>query len=463
MYLESLLCAAHKRTVRALVIGAGEYGFSFVAQSRRAPGLRVVAIHARRPERGVAAFKHAGLREDAIAVCDTAAQARAALDAGQAVVSSDARMLIELPLEVVVESTGAPEAAALHADLALRSGKHVAMVSKEVDSVVGPLFHRRAKSAGLVYTPVDGDQPSLLMQLVVWARLCGLEILSAGKSSEYDFVWDPAARRVTSLDRVAPAPGLDALWDLGSRPAREVVQARAEMLAAIPQHTVPDLIEMMLVANATGLGPDVPAFHAPVARTTEVADLLVPAELGGILGRAGVVDVFNGLRRPDEPSFAGGVFVVVRCHDRKSWEVLRAKGHVVSRSGEAAMIYRPSHLLGVESATTILAAALDRRSSGPDDVRPRYDVVGRTTKALRAGTLLAVSGHHHQIDGVEGLMVEARRAEGANPMPFYLMGDNRLAEDVPAGTVITAKMVAPPAGSLLWSLRREMEEAFGLR
>ncbi|MFB3817597.1 MAG: NAD(P)H-dependent oxidoreductase [Candidatus Methylomirabilales bacterium] len=463
MYVESLLRSARSARVRALVIGAGEYGFSFVAQSRRAPGVAVVAIHARRPERGVAAFKHAGLPDEAIAVCDTAAQARAALDAGKAVVSSDAPMLIELPLDVVVESTGAPEAAALHADLALRHGKHVAMVSKEADSVVGPLFHRRAKGAGLVYTPVDGDQPSLLMQLVVWAQLCGLEILSAGKSSEYDFVWDPAARRVTSLDRVAAAPGFEALWSLGTRPAREVVQARAEMLAAIPQHTVPDLIEMLLVANATGLGPDVPAFHAPVARTTEVADILVPAELGGILGRAGVVDVFNGLLRPDEPSFAGGVFVVVRCHDRKSWEVLRAKGHVVSRSGEAAMIYRPSHLLGVESATTILAAALDRRSSGPEDVRPRYDVVGRTTKALPAGTLLTASGHHHQIEGVEGLMVEARRADGENPIPFYQMADNRLAQDVPAGTIITAKMVTPPAGSRLWSLRREMEEVFNLR
>jgi predicted homoserine dehydrogenase-like protein len=462
MYLESLQHAARNRTVRTLVVGAGEYGFSFVAQSRRTPGLEVSAIHARRPERGVAAFKHAGLSDDAIQVCETLAQAKAALEAGKVVVSNDALMLIQLPIDLVVESTGAPEAATVHADAAIRSGKHVAMVSKEADSVVGPLLHRRARAAGLVYTPVDGDQPSLLMQLVVWARLLGLEILSAGKSSEYDFVWDPAARRVTSLDREAEAPGFEALWDLGGRDAREVVRARAEVLAAIPQHTVPDLIEMMLVANATGLKPDVPAFHAPVARTTEVADILVTAELGGLLREPGAVDVFNGLRRPDEPSFAGGVFVVVRCHDRKSWEVLRAKGHVVSRSGGAAMIYRPSHLLGLESATTVLSAVLDGRSSGPEDVRPRFDVVGRATRPLAKGTLLSATGHHHQIQGVEGLMIEARRARGANPMPFYLMADNSLACDVAAGTVITADMVEPPPDSLLWRLRREMEEAFSL-
>jgi predicted homoserine dehydrogenase-like protein len=371
-------------------------------------------------------------------------------------------MLIELPIDIVIESTGAPEAAAVHADAALRNGRHVAMVSKEADSVVGPLFQRRARAAGLVYTLVDGDQPSLLMQLTMWARLLGLEVLCAGKASEYDFVFDPARERVSSLDRSVAVPGFAAVWDLGDRPAQAVVRSRAEALAAIPQHTVPDLVEMGLVANAMGLEPDVPAFHAPVARTSEVADVLVPAKLGGLLAGSGRVDVVNLLRRPDEPSLAGGVFVVVRCEDRRSWEVLRAKGHVVSRSGDAAMVYRPSHLLGVESGTTVLAAVLDGRSSGPEDVRPRFDVVGRTTRALPAGTLLAAAGHHHEIQGVEGLLLPARRAEGANPLPFYLMADNPLARDVPAGTIITTEMVDRPKASLLWRLRREMEDAFGL-
>jgi len=462
MYLETLQRSAREKTVRALLIGAGEYGFSFVAQSRRTPGLAVSAIHARRVERGVAAFRHAGLPDEAIQVCETRAEAEAALQAGKVVISSDALMLIQLPIDVVVEATGAPEAAALHADAALRNGKHVAMVSKEADCVVGPLLQRRAKAAGLVYTPVDGDQPSLLMQLVVWARVIGLEVLCAGKSSEYDFVYDPAAKRVTSLDRAVDVPDLDALWDLGTRDARSVVEARARALAAIPQHTTPDLVEMGLVANACGLAPDVPMFHAPILRTPEIADILVPAEMGGMLGGAHRVDIINSLRRPDEASLAGGVFVVVRCEDRRTWEVLRAKGHVVNRSGDAAMIYRPSHLLGVESATTVLAAVLHGRSSGPDDVRPRFDVVGRTTKSLPAGTRLTAAGHHHEIDGVEGLLVEARRAEGANPIPFYMMADNRLAREVPVGMVITADMVEHPKDSLLWSLRREMEETFGL-
>ncbi len=463
MYLEKLQHSAREKTVRALVIGAGEYGFSLVAQSRRTPGLSVTAIHARRPERGVAAFKHAGLPDEAIMVCETRAQAEKALQAGKVVVSDDALMLIQLPIDVVVEATGSPEAAALHADAALKWGKHVVMVSKEADIVLGPLFHRKARAAGLVYTPVDGDQPCLLMQLIVWAQVLGLEILCAGKASEYDFVYDRAAGRVTSLDRATEAPGLAELWERGRRDLRSLVEARSAALAAIPQHTVPDLVEMGIVANGTGLVPDIPAFHAPIARTQEIADILVPAELGGILGGNNRLDVVNHLRRPDEASFAGGVFVVVRCEDRISWEVLRAKGHEINRSGDAAMIYRPSHLLGVESATTLLFAALHGMSSGTEEVRPRFDVVGRATQFLPAGTVLTVAGHHHQIARVEGALVETLRVEGQNPVPFYMMGDRRLSRDVPAGTIITAEMVQRPTDSLLWTLRREMEEAFAVR
>ena len=42
---------------------------------------------------------------------------------------------------------------------------------------------RRAKAAGLVHTPVAGDQPSLLINLVARARLLGLELVVAGKSN----------------------------------------------------------------------------------------------------------------------------------------------------------------------------------------------------------------------------------------------------------------------------------------
>lgn len=51
----------------------------------------------------------------------------------------------------------------------------------------------------------DGDQPSLLVALVSWARLLGLEVVCAGKAGEFDFVFDPAPTTIRG-----PAGGANA-------------------------------------------------------------------------------------------------------------------------------------------------------------------------------------------------------------------------------------------------------------
>ncbi|WP_340162842.1 hypothetical protein [Starkeya nomas] len=69
---------------------------------------------------------------------------------------------------------------------------------------------------------------------------------------------------------------------------------------------MPDLCELTLVANALGLEPDRADFHAPIARITEIADIMALKSEGGLLAGHGRLDVFNCLRLPGEPSFAGG-------------------------------------------------------------------------------------------------------------------------------------------------------------
>ena len=129
-------------------------------------------------------------------------------------VVADSDLVKDLPLDVLVEGTGHPETGALHAKRAVESGWHIVMVSKEVDSVVGPELAARAADIGRVYTPVDGDQPSLLIGLISWARVLGLTILSAGKSSEYDFVYDPSRTAPSRRTRrPIPAEGMADLWD----------------------------------------------------------------------------------------------------------------------------------------------------------------------------------------------------------------------------------------------------------
>lgn len=96
----------------------------------------------------------------------------------------------------------------------------------------------------------------------------------------------------------------------------------------------------------------------PIAKPSELADILIPEEDEGILKKTGVVDVFHNLRGVDEASFAGGEYLIVKCDNAKMWELLEAKGHVVGRNKKYACIYWPYHMMGLESPITILLGDL---------------------------------------------------------------------------------------------------------
>ncbi len=463
MNYETLFNAARKKTVRAVITGAGEFGTSFIFQSQRVPGLEVLAVCNRTVEKGVEAFVKAGFANDRIAICDSENQVKKAYDGQKAIVASDLMLLMGLPLDVVVEGTGNPEVGARHAEIAIRSGKHVAMVSKEADSVVGPILFEKAKQAGLIYTAVEGDQPSLLIGLISWARVLGLNIICAGKSSEYDFVYDPEARTVTSFGKTVAVPDFEPLWNPVNQSFTDIVHKRSLALAELSQRAVPDLCEMGIVANATGIGPSTQTFHVPIARPVELPEILTTREMGGILANAGVIDVINCLRRPDEASMAGGVFIVVACEDRATWNVLKEKGHLVNSNGGCAAIYRPAHLLGIEAPISVLAAALLGQATGAEVLKHEYDLVGRASKDLAANTPLVALGHHHTIDGVEAMLVESRVAHEQNLVPYYLLDDSHLRRNMNTGDALTRENIVLPGDSTLQRLRSEQDSFFQRR
>jgi predicted homoserine dehydrogenase-like protein len=349
----------------------------------------------------------------------------------------------------------------VHALAAIDAKRHVLLVTKETDSVAGPMLAKLARTAGVGVTPVDGDQPSLLIDLVTWGQTLGFDILCAGKSSEYDFVFDRATGEVTSNGKRAPLADLEQHWHPGTRSLRDVSAARAEILhSAYPLKAVPDLCEMTLVANATGLGPDTPPFHAPVARIPEVAALLSMSREHGVLGGKQRLDVFHHLRAPDEASFAGGVFIVVECQDRASWQVLAEKGHAVSADGTTAMIYLPRHLLGLEAATSVLDMAGLGMSGYGDDYRPRMDLVAVATRDLAAGTKLDATGHHHTIDGVTAEMRPMSPLAADNTTPYYLVANRCLDRSIRAGDPIRMSDLRIEDKSTLRKLRIRQDETF---
>ncbi|KLK92369.1 flagellar basal body P-ring biosynthesis protein FlgA [Microvirga vignae] len=446
--------------VETCVVGTGGFGQSFLAQAQRVPLMNARIAVDLTAESAASGLKAAGIEPRNVQICTSQSDAKAAWDRGDYIAAGDLAVVVELPIDVVVEATGQPIAAARHALIAIEAGKHLALVTKELDSVVGPGLKALAADQSKIVTTVDGDQPSLLIGLATWAEVMGFDIVAAGKSSEYDFVFDPTLCQVSSNGRVAGDINLTPYWELGTRAVDDILSARHAALAAFPQRAVPDLCELLVVANATGLQPDRMDLHAPLARTNEVPTIFSERRSGGILTGARRLDVFHCLRRPDEISFAGGVFVVIRCEDARSWDMLAQKGHIVSRTGETAMAYLPRHLLGLEAATSILDATIHRVSGYGDDYQPRYELIAVATEDLPAGTLLTMGGHHHTISGVTAEFRPAGPLTSEAPAPFYLAADCRLATSIRKGEEIRVGQLELPGDSPLLSLRRIQDARF---
>lgn len=447
--------------VETCLVGSGSFGRSYLAQSRRTRLVNArIAVDVTAEAAGKA-FAAAGFEPHEIALCATGAEAKVAWNAGRCIAVASLDVVMELPFALLVEATGSPEAATRHSLAAIDAGRHVALVSKEADSVVGPGLARLARDKGVVVTPVDGDQPSLLIALASWAEVIGLEIIAAGKSSEYDFVLDAATGNVTCNGVTRSLPALREHWLPGSRSIVATAAERARILGeAFPLRAVPDLCEMTLVANALDFSADATGFHAPPTRVPELADLFAERAEGGLMGGTRRIDVFHHLRLAEEASFAGGVFIVVRCDNDETWEMLAGKGHVVSRSGKTAALYLPRHLLGVEVATSILDAAGLGRSGYGDDYQPRQDLVAVAQRGLAAGTVLTMGGHHHSIENVGAEVRPAMPLAAERPAPFYLVANRTLVRPVKAGDAIRLGDVAIPENSGLLAMRRRQDALF---
>jgi predicted homoserine dehydrogenase-like protein len=456
MNYRSLLHRDGESAVRVGLIGVGQFGMTMLAQSRRIADVSLCVLCDREVEPVVAACARQGLGKDGLAFPSSRAAALAALERGKVVITDDIGLATNLGLDVIVEATGDVEAGAHTATSAIDSGSHLVLVNKETDATVGPVLSRRARAAGVTLTQVDGDQPSLILALMSWARTLGLEVICAGKASEYDFVADPVTGMVTADGKSTPVGDLASLWACSPQALPAQIATRARTLQDLTQRSVPDFCELCLVANGSGLVPDRPDLHAAVARTLELPNIFRLEADGGLLSAAGRLDVFNCLRRPDELSFAGGVFATVALPDRQTGRLFAEKGIPVSADHHTALIYNPTHLLGVEALMSVLVAARLGTATGSDDVRPVCDLVARATVDLPSGTILS-EGRRHAIEGVAANLLPAAAAAPGSPMPYFMAAGRRLTQPVAAGGIIPFEAVEPAADSLVWSLREEQD------
>lgn len=430
----NLLLNKEGKVSKVGIIGATRgYGYTLLAQIPKVRNMELRVICSRHTDECMNVLKEIGYDESRITVCPDPESIQNA-DKDAVLIVSDYRLVMECGITAMVECTGNT---AVSSDAALRSlkkGINVYMVSKETDSVCGPLLNKVAAENNAVYALVNGDQPRNLLDLYSWAMLLGLEVVCAGKSSEYDFVWNRETGSFTYLDGNTPSEDLPGMIDCWRYEGRKTLEAREKLLKKYLGVISADLCEMNLVSNITGLTPACPFLHYPIAKTSELANIFIPEEDGGILTKTGVVDVFYNLRESDEASFCGGEFIIVKCENEKMWDILKGKGHVMSTNGKYACIYYPYHYMGMETPASILVGDFMGIGTHPE-CRQVTIMAGVAEKDLPKGTCLSVQGHHHSIEGLTPQLLE--RATAGTAAPFYLLNGAVLLNDVKAGQPVT--------------------------
>lgn len=450
------------KIVQAGAIGTGDYATAIVTQAEHIPNLNVSIVADTNIDAAHRAFQLAGIAESEIVVASNRAEALAAIEANKRVAVADGSLLMDLPLDVIVEGTGSPTAGAVHAATALRNGKHVVMVTKETEIVVGTALRRIAKENETVYSCADGDQPSHLISLVEWCRTIGLEVLCGGKFGEkrlwvdYDkgqLIYRGGKTKNLSpeeADLFKPLVGPD-----GAR-REEAIAGRIEILGETAVIRTDDLTELGIVANATGLTIERDRLRHPVLWPSEMAATLCPKTYGGILEGRGIIEQTTYLRAANDVSMGGGVYVTVHTSNEYSRGILSGKGHMSNADGTSVMLFRPYHLCGVETPYSLLSAALKDTPSSGWQMEQHYDSFGRARVDLPAGTELH-GAHDDKWETFLAPAVSLSSEATSDPIPYHIATGHKLTDDVSTGTVMTQDIVEGITDSPLWKLRAEQD------
>ena len=430
---------ADGRPLRIGVIGAGKFGTMFLSQAVRIPGVHVVGIADLSPD---AARSNLALASWQAEQSATASFEAAGKD-GTTHVGDDAVTLIAHPgIDIVVECTGNPVAAVDHLLAAFAAGKHAISATVEADAVCGAVLAARARQAGVVYSMAYGDQPAMVCELVDWARTCGFTVAAAGRGHK----WKPEYRFSTP----------DTVWDHWgvSREQAERGRLNPKMFNSFLDGSKP-AIESTAIANACGLDAPRDGLLYPAGSIDDIPALMRPQCEGGVLEKAGLVEVINSLQ-PDgsaiDHDIRMGVWVCVEAVTDYQQACFAECKVVTDDSGRYMAMVKRWHLIGLELGLSVANVGLRGESTGTA-AGFRTDTVAVAKRDLAAGEILDGEGGYC----VAGQLRPAETSVATDALPLGLTGQVTLRQAVSRDTVLTYDDVVLDEGLAIVQLRRQQE------
>ncbi|CAN7400272.1 NAD(P)H-dependent oxidoreductase [Mesorhizobium sp. LjNodule214] len=408
--------------------GAGQMGTDIVVQVALMPGMRIGAISEVRPQAAIDAALLAGHDRSDIVQAPNAAAIDRAIEAGKIAVTEDLHALAAAGrIDVIIDATGNPNIGTLFALEVMKNGKHIVMLNVEADITIGRFLKEEARKAGVVYTGAAGDEPACTLEIIGFAKSLGFNIIAAGKGKNNPLKIDamPADYEKEASERNMNARMLVEFVD-GSKTA----------------------IEMVAIANATGLVPDVPGMHGPTATLEELASVLCPREDGGVLHSKGVVDYSIG------KGVAPGVFCII---ETKHPRVLERMVDLKVGKGPYFTIFRPYHLTSLEVPLSAARAVVYKRADMEPLDHPVAEAVAVAKSDLGTGQSLGMIGENDY----RGFAMtwEGARAKGA--LPLGLAERAKVVKPVKTGDFLTYENCVPDDSMVITQIRRRLDQSDG--
>lgn len=417
---------SENKHIKVALVGAGLMGKGMVSQMSLVKGIMPSLVIDRTLDKVIEAYTLAGISREDMVIANTLEDINIGMERGKFIACNNIDLASKANLiDVVVDATGSPEAGAKIAMNSIENRKHIVMLNVEADMVIGPILSKLAKDVGVVYTGTAGDEPGSVKEIYDFAEVSGFEILAIGKGKN-----NPIDYSVT------PDTIKERAMKSGLKPS---------MLAGFIDGTN-TMIEMTVMANATGFIPDIRGGHGPEGSANELPGIFSLKEQGGILNKYGIVDYVRGI--------APGVFAIVTS---KLPQVHSQMQFLSMGDGPNYILYRPYHLTSLETPITIARAGIHGLPTIAPMGRPVCETITIAKKDLKMG---------ERLDGIGGYTVYGtidtyEVAKKENLLPIGLINENTIVKrDIKKGELITYDMVELDTSTMIYKLRQIQEEMF---
>ena len=396
-----------KNKIKIAFIGCGKFVSMFLAQYNHLNKIQIDSIVDININQAKKNCSNSGLTKDSIDKINF---------------SNSLDEILDRNIEIFIEATGNPIVGTVHANKIIKNKKHIIMVNVEADITCGKHLSDQANKNNVIYSMAYGDQPSLILEQIEWARLNGFEVICAGKGTKYH----------PSFEYSTP----DTVWGhygLSKERAENESGMNPKMFNSFLCGDKSS-IEMWAVSNGANLKCPSNGLTFPPVGVYDIAKRMIPKKDGGLIESEGQVEVISSIdleKKNIQNDLRWGIYIVLKAKNEYVKNCFKDYGMVTDSSGNYSAIWRPYHYIGLELAQSIYSIALDSRATG---FTKNYnaEVASIAKKNLKKGEKLDGEGGFC----VRGRLINSKKSKNEKILPLGLTDAAILKKDISKDEVI---------------------------